>query len=168
MSLRFVETAFPSGKGQIQITSPQDDKYNCIAWAANDQANKWWPMYPGYWPAGIPRETTLAAFKLAYGVLGYKECRDGSHELGVEKIAIYVNAAGTPTHAARQRSDGSWTSKLGDEWDISHESCGNLEGAIYGTVAAYASRPIPSAKNKEESQLAAPQSLRGRHGLRKV
>ena len=41
-------------------------------------------------------------------------------------VAIY-QSGGLPTHAARQLSDGNWTSKLGPNIDITHSLSG-LEG----------------------------------------
>ena len=53
---------------------------------------------------------------------------------------IYADDMGEPTHAARQLSDGQWTSNLGDWEDISHASIEALEGAIYGKVVAFLER----------------------------
>jgi hypothetical protein len=43
-------------------------------------------------------------------------------------------------HAARQLTDGTWTSKLGREIDITHTLPG-LEGGEYGRIAMYMRRP---------------------------
>lgn len=60
-------------------------------------------------------------------------------EAGIEKIAIYVDANGVPTHAARQLADGTWTSKLGEWEDIQHKTLEAMEdsrglGLGYGKV----------------------------------
>jgi len=57
-----------------------------------------------------------------------------------EKVAIYA-LDGEPTHAARQLSDGTWTSKLGKDIDITH-TLRALEGSTYGQVAAYLKRAL--------------------------
>jgi len=54
--------------------------------------------------------------------LGYVPCADGSLETNFEKVAIYVNSDGEPTHAARQLRNGKWTSKLGNFEDITHNA----------------------------------------------
>src|ERR1700733_7633478 len=45
---------------------PDDDRYNCIAWAADDNTKVWWPIdsetSPTYWPESVPRELTVGAF----------------------------------------------------------------------------------------------------------
>jgi hypothetical protein len=60
----------------------------------------------------------------------------------MEKIAIFADATGSPTHAARQLTSGRWTSKLGEAEDIEHELRA-IEGDIYGTVVAILKRPRP-------------------------
>jgi hypothetical protein len=134
---------------RFEITSPRTRFYNCIAWAAGETHRKWWPdkMKVEYWPEGVPREATLAAFVAAYATLGYQICENGDFEADFEKIAVFTKPAGTPTHAARQLPSGTWTSKLGDEEDIEHELRG-VEGARYGSVRQFMKRP----KTVESSQ----------------
>jgi hypothetical protein len=55
---------------------------------------------------------------------------------------LFVDAAGMPTHAARQRPSGSWTSKMGNAEEIEDELRA-LEGEIYGTVVLILKRPLP-------------------------
>ncbi len=129
------------------LTSPVTNRYNCIAWAAGNDGKWWWPDANniGYWPPNAPREETLDAFIQAYSVLGYKECRDGEMELGFEKVVIYAKVTygiPIPTHAARQLSDGKWTSKLGTLEDIQHSTPEGLNGPVYGTPVLYLRRPI--------------------------
>jgi hypothetical protein len=125
-----------------EVTSPADETYNCIAWAAGETDRWWWPDPLGsdFWPDAVPRSVTLAAFVLAYETLGYRVCDSDAAVPGLEKIAIYVNHEGRPTHAARQMSDGLWTSKLGRAEDITHRLDG-LVGETYGSVAQIMQRP---------------------------
>jgi hypothetical protein len=122
------------------VTSPIDKNYNCIAHAAGVSDKWWWPDPLGdyFWPASAMREETIGAFVDAFRTMGYDRCVDGVLESGVEKIALFADG-GRPTHAARQLSDGRWTSKLGKDIDISHE-LGAVEGPLYGTVAAFMRR----------------------------
>ncbi len=121
-----------------QVTSPRDPQYNCIAWAAEDDS-KWWQ--PGsYWPI-TPVDVTVEALQGVFEGLGYSICADGSVEVGLEKVVLYGNAMGEYTHAARQLSDGRWTSKLGRGQDITHTNPEDVAGGSYGTVAAFLSRP---------------------------
>lgn len=115
-----------------EFTSPKTISYNCIAWAATDQTQWWWPdvNQQYYWPADIPREETLTAFIQAYETIGYEVCDNESLEKGFEKISIY-SLLGRITHASRQLPDGMWTSKLGPHIDLSHEFNG-LDGPAYG------------------------------------
>ena len=132
-----VETLFPNlTAAGYQITSAATPEYNCIAWAAAEDGVWWWPDSFGdyYWPATVPRIETLEAFAQAYRTLGYEPCESASLEFGFDKIAVYINTQGQPTHAARQLRGGAWTSKLGQLEDIEHAALEGLHGAIYGRV----------------------------------
>ena len=124
------------------ITSPQDVKYNCIAWAAGEDDIWWWPddMLSAYWPDTVPRQTTLEAFIQAFATKGYSPCKDGTLAQGFEKIALYALSE-KPTHAARQLPDGNWTSKLGRNHDIDH-TLDALNGPQYGSVAVFLRRAL--------------------------
>jgi hypothetical protein len=141
-----LQTLFPGLRTTpFRLTSPTDSKYNCIAWAANDADNWWWPagMAPNaVWPDSAARELTLSAFAAAFSTIGYIIGVDESLEPGFEKVALFADAAGIPTHAARQLSSGAWTCKLGNAEDIEHELRA-LEGEIYGVVALILRRPKP-------------------------
>ncbi len=137
---------FPNlDQGFWEKTSGPEPKYNCLAFAAGRIDVFWRPDdYPDeesdYWPTGILREETIAAFSQLFQSLGYQPCTDGNLEAGFEKIAIYAIGA-TPTHAARQTNDGRWTSKLGVEEDIVHENPESIAGPCYGQVVQYMRRP---------------------------
>ena len=68
-------------------------------------------------------------------------CENSHIESGFEKVAVYVDAEGRPTHVARQLPNGLWTSKLGKSQDIEHELEG-VTGSVYGSVAQFLKRPI--------------------------
>ena len=142
MSNYDIEKSFPKLQdGGYRITSPDTVDYNCIAWAAGDTEAWWWPDHLdiGYWPAGVPRAETLEAFIEAFAALGFTTCDTAEYEKGFEKVAIYVDTSGKPTHAARQLSPGLWTSKLGTLQDIEHEIDG-VSGDLYGSVAVIMKR----------------------------
>ena len=102
-------------------TSPATWKYNCIAWAVGTMDVWWWPLPGRYWPEGVPREETVAAFFAALATVGFLPGATPDLEPDVEKVALYAIGV-TPTHAARQLSNGWWTSKLGPAIDIEHRS----------------------------------------------
>jgi hypothetical protein len=85
-------------------------------------------------PFGLPvfrAEESMAAFVAAFATLGYTPCDDDAFDPAWEKVALFVNGAGEPTHAARQLPNGRWTSKLGESEDIEH-GLHALKGDIYG------------------------------------
>jgi hypothetical protein len=132
--------------GTYITTSPCTRKYNCIGWAAEDFANKWWPdpLGIGKWPRGVPREATIDAFTQAFATLGYVLCQDNVLEAGFEKIAIYAirepDGGFSPTHAAKQLPNGNWSSKLGDYEDIEHSTLDAVDGPAYGTAVCFLRR----------------------------
>ena len=128
-------------------TSPYDDGYNCIAWAAGDAGNWWWPdpQSQVYWPPGAPREATMDAFIVAYGLSGYLARSDPNLEPGVGKVAVYA-LNGRPTHAARQLPDGWWASKLGSDIDVEHEFDA-LDGPVYGRPAVVLAKLPPGDRS---------------------
>ena len=70
------------------ITSPPDVRYNCIAWAAGDTRQWWWPTEPGpryYWPKEVEREETLVAFMAVCVLLGFVPSDNEEVEPGFEK-----------------------------------------------------------------------------------
>jgi len=141
---RKVESFFPAlSDTSFTITSPRSREYNCFAWAINEIHRRWDPdpWYINFWPENIPRLLTLDTLLNAYGTVGFEISPHGTLENGFEKIAVYLDSFGKPTHAARQLAKGEWTSKLGDFEDIEHSLKG-LEGSEYGKVAAFLKRKI--------------------------
>lgn len=130
------------------VTSPETTDYNCIAWAAGATDCWWWPDLDGsfFWPNGIERSESLEAFVRAFTLLGYSRCSSGDLEAGHEKVAIFTTNS-QPTHAARQLSDGSWTSKCGAGHDIMHTLDG-LNGDLYGRPVAFMARQRPTQNHQ--------------------
>jgi hypothetical protein len=134
VSRREMEQQFPLlQRTGYTLTSPQTKKYNCIAWAAGDNTKWWWPL-SAYWPSQVPPVSTLAAFTMAYGSVGFNQCELRDYEPGFTKVALYVGPDGLVKHAARQLPTGQWTSKMGKGFDLTHTLEG-LEGNLYGRVA---------------------------------
>ncbi len=135
-------TQFPNSQLEpFLATSPHTPSYNCIAWAFGDDTKWYWPdpIHMYYWPLSVPREITIDAFIALYNSISYMICASGEYEEGKEKIAIFVDSQGIPTHAARQLTNGSWTSKLGQHIDVQH-SIMAMEGGDYGNVSVYMER----------------------------
>ena len=129
----------------VRLTSPPSPEYNCIAWAAGEDDRWWWPVGGYYWPVGAATTETIDAFVEAYATLGFALCEGTELEPFWEKIALYVDSRGTPTHAARQLEDGQWASKLGSDVDVEHETpdeVTTLPGCqIYGRTEVFMRRP---------------------------
>jgi hypothetical protein len=140
-----LEEVFPNLAGSgYQVTSPRDRDYNCIAWAAGETHRWWWPgqdVTKEYWPPDVPRERTRDAFVAAFTTLGYTICEGDDLEVSYDKIALFADVEGRPTHAARQLPSGLWSSKLGKAEDIEH-SLHDLEGTLYGSVVLIMKRPV--------------------------
>lgn len=131
---------FPNltSEGYRRTSLPTFD-YNCLAWAAGDDTRRWdTDNLCSFWPKGTRRAWNCQNLVKIFEAQGYQRCADGNHEIGFEKVAIYVKD-GSPTHAARQLADGKWTSKLGDLDDITHTLAG-LIGNRYGEPKIYLRR----------------------------
>lgn len=125
-----------------RVTSPPDTSYNCAAWAAAE-TQQWWDPAPTagyYWPPEVPRVLTLPNLIAAFVTRGYELCGDGGVEEGFEKLALYSDDNGWPTHVARQLLSGAWTSKLGVSEDIEHATLEALEGPAYGKAVRFLRR----------------------------
>jgi hypothetical protein len=118
-----LEAAFPNLIADgYEITSPKSRKYNCIAWAAGDVSRKWdctgLPLVGFYWPPNARAEEGIEALVSAFETQGYQLCETTALEPGLEKVVLYVDGQGLWTHAAKQLTDGRWSSKLGDAEDM--------------------------------------------------
>jgi len=140
-----LEVTFPRlSQGNYSVTSQRSKRYNCIAWAAGDSGQWWWPgpnVEEEYWPSSVVRVESLDAFREAFAFLGYEVCPGEDFEPGFEKIALFANEKQIPQHAARQLPNRRWTSKLGLWEDIEHP-LRDLEGLAYGTVVLIMKRSI--------------------------
>ena len=140
-----LERLFPGLRREsFRVTSPESPEYNCVAWAAGE-THRWWDALPEhgvYWPPGAPPIVSLGRPTLLFNRSGYEEREGVAAEAGSERIALYADDRGSPTHIARQVPSGSWTSKLGALEDIEHTAPQILEGANYGKVVCVMGRPV--------------------------
>ena len=137
----------PESTSHYSVTSPSTDDYNCIAWAAGRDDVWAWPGRERYhwWPPNLPRVSTVEAIAAWFISIGYEAVASSEAELGYERVAIYANTDGLPTHVARQLPDGSWTSKIGMLEDIRHLSPRVLEtDQGYGYVKLVLRRKMPA------------------------
>jgi hypothetical protein len=144
-----LETRFPKlSNGGYDIKSPKDQKYNCVAFAIGNPTRNWnWMPYKTggyYWPPDIEGDETLRAWTRVFEIHGYRQCETGDFEPGIEKIALYTDSDGVPSHVAKQDIlTGKWISKLGKGYDIEHDSYDVLEGFDeheYGVAVRFMSR----------------------------
>jgi hypothetical protein len=140
----YLEHLFPDlADWGYAVTSEISCEYNCVAWALDDSSRNWWP--PGepsgdvFWPEGAPVAVTLDGFVRTFERLGFVVCEDEDYEAGVEKVALFVDESGEPTHAARQKGPERWASKLGRLHDIEHPLRA-LEGKEYGRAVQFMKR----------------------------
>ena len=123
------------------ITSPEDNSYNCIAWACGIKNYKFWPdceEYGYFWPKNITNKHDINSFIEFFKIYGFNTCFDGKYEHGFEKIAIYAKNEQV-THASRQINQRQWTSKIGDSHDVGH-TLDALDGGMYGNIIEYMKR----------------------------
>jgi hypothetical protein len=141
-----IEDRFPnlaSVEHKYEVISDKTDGYNCISFVAGDESIPWEPFQQPYtyWPPGASEGYHVESLVEAYEQVGFSKCHDnedGRFEDGIEKVAIYVDqASGDWTHAAIQRANGMWASKLGTLHDIEHASLDGIACAEYGYVKCF-------------------------------
>lgn len=145
-----IQQLFPLLKNDhiFKITSKATPRYNCIAWAYYYDDR--WMQYDAnsiyldgvnyWWPDGVSQTPYLESYIEAFSKRGFSICDSYVHEEGYLKIALYEDKQHYCTHAAREKGDGVWTSKLGRSNDIIHESPYTIEGNAYGRVACIMKR----------------------------
>lgn len=122
-----------------KVESKKTFRYNCVAWAAGF-SNKKWGHQAGYFrPDDVDPSPGIEFLVALFASLGFKKCDDGDFEKGFEKVALYA-ADDEWQHAARQKGNGKWTSKIGDFEDIEHDSPNDVAGGSYGTVVRFMKR----------------------------
>ena len=89
-----------------------------------------------------PASTQSRLSKLPSGRSDIKTCNGPQHDEALEKVALFCKA-GVPTHASRQLNEVFWTSKLGQEIDISHD-LEAISGKAYGEVSEILARAKPA------------------------
>ena len=133
----WIDDSFPRLASEgYQITSEPNAEYNWIAYAVGE-TDRWWTHIdePGYyWPESVGRSEFIQSLVDVFGELGYEICPNSAEEEGYEKVALYANSVGQWTHAAIQLPGGAWSSKLGPDEDISHQTPESLAGDLYGEV----------------------------------
>lgn len=122
------------------VKSDSDFNYNCLAFALGDNQNWWEPpgRYGFYWPAGFPADVGVETVTAILELHGFVVELDRHRRPVAESIAIYAKGDEW-THFAKY-VDGTWTSKIGEDHDITHTSLELLEGDMYGTVVRILSR----------------------------
>lgn len=145
-------TIDPNDPRFVTVISEPSTVYNCIAWALGHRDEWWEPHSPGsisagqdIWPAGLPHNRDPETLRQLFQQEGFTDCENGDFAPAVVKIALYRIPDGNGgyrwTHAARQLKTGLWTSKLGSSYEVTHRKPDDLDGALYGTVYAYMSKP---------------------------
>ena len=136
----WIDEQFPRLASEgYEVTSEPTDEYNCIAYAAGD-TTAWWSHLPAYrWP-NANRTPSINSLIELFQRLGFEFCDDAHDEAGLEKIVLYAKGDYW-THAAVQLPGGAWSSKLGPDEDIRHNTPESLCGEAYGQVNCIMRRP---------------------------
>jgi type VI secretion system secreted protein VgrG len=129
--------------------------YNCIAHTLKIY-NKW--VWPG---------KTVADFDRLYSSHGYRrvKLKDYRFNPRMEKIVLYGKRGANGlecTHASRQLTDGTWTSKLGQGPLIRHDTPDSVDGPSYGhPLAVYVrARRVPQSGMGRSTAVASTRPVR--------
>jgi hypothetical protein len=145
MSEQDIRLALPHLKrSDYSLESKATSTYNCVSWAFSETTVKYdpAPIFGYYWPRRVSRSITALNYIAMFERVGhFTKCDNGELEPGFEKIAVYEELNGDFSHVARQRSKGTWTSKVGNLDDIDHPSPFVLE-KDYGKITQFLKRPL--------------------------
>lgn len=119
---------------------PASERYNCIAWTLGNRSEWVWPG------------TRVEDFDKLYATQGYKpmDSLDLSNDPSLEKVVIYGRKPMTGkgplevTHGALMDEQGRFTSKIGTQPLIRHNSADDLTGPSYGEPVRVYVRPRQS------------------------
>ena len=122
--------------------------YNCLAWTLGNVSS--WEWQPAMNSGGIGSIQTMDRLYAAKGFVR-SSVMNTSLQPGIQKVVVYwgimeiggVRVVGV-THGALQQADGTWTSKLGPQPLIRHQTPEALNGdqiAQYGRPIAVYYRP---------------------------
>ena len=144
--LRILEQQFPKllADPAFKRTSKETPEYNCISWAMVC-SDRWTQcpagtrVYDGvsWWPPEALNGSDISCLIDAFKKMGHEVCPTCDLEDGYRKVALYCDADGHWTHAARLLHTGYWTSKLGAWIDIQHGDPYSIEGPAYGRVYCF-------------------------------
>ena len=134
--------AFPNLASEgFEIVEQPSERYNCIAYAADDTSKWWWPDGINYWPPWATLDDRMESLKEVFAGLGYEQCQNSDAEEGYQKVALY-GFQDRFGHAALQMPDGRWRSKMGQGPVIEHRSPESLSAGMYGDSTAYMRRAL--------------------------
>ena len=133
---------FPNLYGEgFEIVDQPSNRYNCIAYAAADTSEWWWPDGINYWPPWATRDNRMESLEEVFAGLGYEQCDDSDPEDGYQKVALYEIQSGFQ-HAAAQMPNGRWRSKMGRGPVIEHRNPDSLSSGIYGNPTIFMRRNV--------------------------
>ena len=133
---------FPNLYGEgFEIVEQPSPRYNCIAYAAGDTTEWWWPDGINYWPPWATLDNRTESLEEVFAGLGYEQCNDGIPEEGYQKVALY-EIQSEFQHVAVQMPNGRWRSKMGQGPVIEHRNPESLSGGMYGDATAYMRRAL--------------------------
>jgi hypothetical protein len=114
--------------------------YNCIAWSLGIGGWKW------------PQPDNIQGFIDLFYIWGFVKCDNGELEPGIEKICLYCYHD-EPKHAARQLTNGLWSSKLGSEELIVHDGLFVVEGEFYGYPTLFFSKSRETTETEVDNEI---------------
>jgi hypothetical protein len=158
-----IEYWFPNSSSPdvLEISSPKDLCYNCVAWSVGINSH-WVEPYLdlgvkvepwAIWPNEEDRGSSIDIYVRMFRGEGFVKASKASYEPGFDKIVIYWHKATKSfTHVARQMEGGEWWSKLGKASDVKHKKPDTLgpvgSPAGYGEVWGYMKRPKGAASKE--------------------
>jgi hypothetical protein len=142
MSLEDIEADLPllrRGQNYAEASKWNFD-YNCLAFVLGDYENWWEPpgLYGHYWPPGFREDVSVETVTKIIKLHGFVVEHAPDIPPLTESIAVF--AKGEDWEHFAKFANGVWSSKIGEDHDITHSSLQVLEGDLYGRVVKILSR----------------------------
>jgi hypothetical protein len=149
MTQRQMSKYWPNLYSNYRKTSEETIDYNCVAYVNEIEDD---PIDFSTDEIGAPAKDKSSKPYIEYfKEHRFIECEDGTHEEGIQKIAIYEFPDGDFAHVAKQMANGTWRSKIGELEDIEHPlnalEYENYNGESYGIVKRFMKREILPDQN---------------------
>lgn len=117
----------------FEITSPETEEYNCIAWVLDNRSIWIEPDDSTTWLQNIPNDYLLPSVVKYFEKQGFEICQKIDYSKDKTLLALFSKDGIEFSHVAKQLNENYWTRKLGFSFDVKHTIFA-MEGGCMGVL----------------------------------